>query len=255
MGELYCLDVGCGDASVIINGYDTFLIDCHKIDNYRNLLPKTKRIRGIVITHQHSDHYSGLTYLKQNGYEVDCLIYSPYERRREDSSVTLEEWNEFNALKEYFSKRGTKLYKPFRQKTFEKPYWEINGVKIEIIGPHEHIATSDTREIHDASLVISAYLGNRRCLFAGDASDTNLNEIANTTCNYCNDILHASHHGSINGADLDFIKKANIDHTLISTASGVHDNVPHPTALQRYRNYTKHDVRRTDVDGTWKWTF
>jgi len=93
------------------------------------------------------------------------------------------------------------------------------------------------------------------CLFAGDASDTNLQGIADNTKNYCNDILHASHHGSLNGANLDFIKKCNAEYTLISTQSGVYDNIPHPTALWRYRKYTVHDVRRTDVDGSWEWTF
>ena len=81
-------------------------------------------------------------------------------------------------------------------------------------------------------------------------SDTNLEYIASKTNNYCNDILHASHHGSINGANLEFIKKAKVNETIISTQSGVHQNVPHPTALSRYRSYSEKGVYRTDVDGT-----
>lgn len=255
MGELHCLSVGCGDASVIVSNGGTFLVDCHNIGDHSQLLPSNKKIRGVFVTHQHSDHYSGLNYLKDNNYSIDCLIYSPYDRRRGDNSVTLEEWNEFNGLKDYFQKKGTSIYAPYRQESFDKPYWETNDIKFEILGPHPHIAKSETRELHDAGLVIGTYLGKRRCVFTGDASDLNLAEIANTTNNFCNDILHASHHGSLNGADLDFIKKANIKYTLISTKSGVYENVPHPTALQRYKNHTEHDVRRTDIDGTWKWTF
>jgi beta-lactamase superfamily II metal-dependent hydrolase len=44
-------------------------------------------------------------------------------------------------------------------------------------------------------------------------------------------------------------------YTMISTASGVHDNVPHPTALKRYQDNTSEVVYRTDVDGSWKFTF
>jgi len=193
--------------------------------------------------------------LKTNGYSIDYLFYSPYERRRDDNSVTIEEWNEFNNLKDYFNSQGTKLCSPFRQDSFEKPYWETNGVKFEILGPHKSIATSSTREIHDSSLVIWANLGERKCLFAGDASDTNLRKIADTTNNYCNDILHASHHGSLNGAELEFIKKANVKYTVISTKSGVYDNVPHSTALQRYKTYTENEVYRTDNNGTLEWSF
>lgn len=255
MGKLSCLNVGWGDASVITTDTATFLIDCHNIGDHAYLLPASKRLRAVFITHQHKDHYSGLRFLKDSGYSIDFLIYSPYERRYEDNSVTLEEWNEFNSLKDYFVNKGTGLRQPFRQDFFGKPWWETNGVKFEIIGPHTSIAKSETREIHDASLVIKAILKNRSCLFAGDASDANLEYVANNTVNYCNDILHASHHASINGAHLEFIKKANAQYTLISTKSGVYESAPHPLALRRYSENTKYDVRRTDIDGTWEWSF
>ena len=82
-----------------------------------------------------------------------------------------------------------------------------------------------------------------------------LEYIAENTSNYCNDILHASHHGSLNGAQLNFIRNCNAEYTLISTRAGVHSNIPHPTALSRYRAHTRHNVRRTDVDGSWRWDF
>jgi len=255
MGFLYCLNVGCADATVIVTNSATFLVDCHGIDGHSSLVPASKRLRGVFITHQHEDHYSGLTYLKDYGYSIDCLIYSPYERRHADNSVTIEEWNEFNALRDYFKNKGTSIHAPYRQSSFSTAFWETDGAKFEIIGPAESVAKSDTREIHDASLVVKAYLGNRICLFAGDASDASLEYIANNTTNYCNDILRASHHGSLNGAHLGFVKKCNAKYTLISTKSGVYENVPHPTALSRYKENTAHDVRRTDVDGTWKWNF
>ncbi|CAG1002474.1 hypothetical protein MTYP_03010 [Methylophilaceae bacterium] len=256
MGNLTCLDVGWGNASIITTNTATFLIDCHNIGDYANLLPTSKNLRGVFITHQHKDHYSGLRYLKDKGYSIDFLIYSPYERRYEDNSVTLEEWNEFNTLKDYFVNKGTGLRNPYRQETFGGQYWwETNGVKFEIIGPHPSVAKNDTREIHDASLVIKAILNERKCLFAGDASDANLEYIANNTKNYCNDILYASHHASINGAHLDFIKKANASYTVISTKSGVYESAPHPTALRRYTDNTREKVYRTDVSGTLKWDF
>ena len=57
------------------------------------------------------------------------------------------------------------------------------------------IATSDTRELHDASLVFRADLSARKCTFTGDASDTNLENVA-TIDHICDDILHASHHAN-----------------------------------------------------------
>lgn len=250
MRELHLLDVGCADASVIRAANATFIIDCHEIARYAHLLPDNKRIRGVFVTHQHEDHYSGLGYLKDRGYTIDCLVYSPYQRRRNDHSVSIEEWNEFEGYIDYFAGRGTKLYKPYRQGSFDEPWWRTNGVSFEIVGPEKTVATRSTRELHDACLVIQATLGKRVCLFTGDASNDSLGWIAQNTMNYCNDILHASHHGSINGADLEFIKGCNAEYTVISTKSGKYDNVPHPTALRRYRDYTRRTVYRTDRDGS-----
>ena len=255
MGSLHCLNVGCADASVIQTPSATFLVDCHNIADHSSLLPASKLLRGVFITHQHHDHYSGLDYLYRAGYSVEHLIYSPYDRRWGDDSVTVEEWNEFNDLRDKFARRGSQTHTPYRQDAFDSPFWTTDGISFEIIGPARSVATSDTRELHDACLVVKAILNQRACLFTGDASDANLKYITDNTTNFCNDILHASHHGSINGAYLDFVKKCNAKHTLISTQSGVYDNVPHPTALQRYRTHTQNQVRRTDVDGTWKWDF
>jgi len=255
MGKLHCLDVGCADSSIIVSDNHTFLVDCYNIDEYTHLLPKNKILKGVFVTHQHDDHFHGLHYLKENGYKIENLIYSPYNRRYSDNSVTIDEWNDFERLKQYFIRNGTETYSPYRQENFDEPFWSIDGIRFEIIGPHKDIADSPTRELHDACLVIGTYLGNRRCLFAGDASDQSLRRISDSTNNFCNDILHASHHGSINGAELEFIKKCNIKYTLISTKSGVHSNVPHQTALRRYKDNTEFNVIRTDNDGSWTWEF
>ena len=130
----------------------------------------------------------------------------------------------------------------------------MDGLRIWMIGPEKIIATSDTRELHDASLVFTVKGEKRTCLFTGDSSDTSLNWISKNTNNHCNDILHASHHGSKNGADLEFINSCNIIHTIISTKFGEHDSVPHPTALARYEKYST-DVYRTDVSGTLSYNY
>lgn len=253
MGKLHHLKVGCGDASVIRTDR-TFLIDCYRIEEHAGQLPASKKLRGVFVTHQHYDHYSGLEYLRKNGYSIEHLVYSPYKRRHGDSSVTLDEWNDFADHRDYFKKQGTKLHAPYKQSSFDKPWWSTNGVKFWVLGPKKGTATSATRELHDACLVVKVDIGKRHCLFTGDASDTNLHDVAGFKHN-CGDILHASHHGSLNGAELDFIKSTAAEYTVISTEPGVHENVPHPTALRRYHDHTAEKVYRTDKNGSLTWKF
>jgi len=255
MGSLHFLSVGYGDATVIKSNAATFLIDCYGVEKHTYLLPENKKIKAVFITHQHENHYKGSIFLENNGYLIENFIYSPYTRRYADESVSLDEWRDFNSLKNFFQNKGTKLYSPYRQPGFSEPWWESDGIKFEIIGPHSSVADSDTREINDASLVIKAIVGDRKCLFTGDASHSNLKYISENTNDFCNDVLHASHHGSINGAYLNFIKKCNAKYTLISTKSGIFEDVPHSVALKLYKDNTQYDVMRTDLDGTWEWKF
>jgi ribonuclease BN (tRNA processing enzyme) len=161
MGKLHHLQVGFGDCSVITNEAGvSFLFDCHNIEDHKHLLPSSKNLRGVFVSHQHEDHYSGLGYLRKNGYTIDVLVYSPYERRYNDGTVKIEEWNEFNSHKGYFEKKGTKLHAPYRQSSFDEPWWNTDGLKFWIIGPAKSVATSGTRELHDASLVVQTRAWN-----------------------------------------------------------------------------------------------
>src|SRR6266699_6094563 len=131
MGNLHCLKVGCGDASVIATASGTFLVDCHRIGEFAHLLPSSKLLRGVFVTHQHEDHFSGLHYLWDNRFNIGHLVFSPYDRRYNDASVTIEEWSAFNWLKTQFAQRGTKLHAPYRQQDFQKGWWQIDGIKFE----------------------------------------------------------------------------------------------------------------------------
>ncbi len=250
MGQAHFCDVGHGDCTIIQANSGTYLVDCHDIQRYSHLLPTSKVLPGVFVTHQHRDHYSGLQYLKSQGYSINCLIYSPYDRQWDDASSPRDEWDEFNSLRDYFVNRGTKTWTPYRQENFNERFWNAGDISFEILAPFRDLATSPTRELHDACLVVGVYAGQRRFLIAGDASDYSLNAIARNTTNYCNDLLRASHHGSLKGADLDFVKKANAKYTVVSTQAGVFSNVPHPTAMQRYRDNTSEKVFRTDQGGS-----
>jgi beta-lactamase superfamily II metal-dependent hydrolase len=250
MGVLHCLDVGCGDASLIAAQGMTILIDCHNIEQHSSVLPSDKNILCVFVTHQHRDHFSGLEYLRAKKFSIKYLIYSPYARRYNDQSVQADEWNEFNAHRDYFAQNGTQTFTPYRQESWTTPYWAPSGLRFWMLGPAPTIASREARQLHDGCLVFRADLGNMVCTFTGDASDLNLDYIAANTNNICGDVLHASHHASIEGASMSFIQKCNPRWTIISTACGRYPSVPDRTALKRYKDNSRVGIWRTDNDGS-----
>ena len=171
MGTLHCLDIEYGDATVIKTKTATFLVDTHLIAENPEHLPKNKKIRGVFITQQTEDHYSGLKYLLDEGYTIDCLIYSPYDRQRNDNVISLCEWNEFILLKEKFREKGTRVYSPYRQENWDEPYWETCGAKFWLIGPDRFRAKRARKKSHQPSLVIKAELENLELLFTANSPD------------------------------------------------------------------------------------
>lgn len=247
MGNKYnFLEVGCADCTVIKLNSKIVMVDCHQggdgEENIMDWIPNN-HIDVLIITHQHYDHFDGIQTLIDNAVSVTELWECPYERRHGDNSVGYSEWQDYQKLKQKLVKNGTKVYKPTRG---TKVYDTVGGTNIQILNPPKNINSYATRELHDACLVFR--VGTN--LFTGDASDYALQQILDYYDLKTKHILHASHHGSINGANNEFIKKVNPNYTVISTKSGVHSNVPHSTALQRYRTHTKKNVYRTDTNGT-----
>ena len=79
------------------------MVDCQDIGRYGHLLPANKMIKGLFLTHQHSDHYSGLEYLRDNGYKIEYLIAPRTDARGRESPST----NGTNStIRNYFEGEG-----------------------------------------------------------------------------------------------------------------------------------------------------
>lgn len=252
MGDSYkFLQVGCGDCSVLSIGSKIIMVDCYESNDYGvniiDYVPANSTIDLLILTHPHYDHFLGIEKLIANNITVKEIWGSPYERRYGDHSLEYDEYKKYQSLVE---KLNAKVYTPTRK---EGIYDTIEGYDFYILNPVSNINSIDTRELHDACLVVSIQKQSStkdKTIFCGDVSDWALDKVIEKYDVGGTNILHASHHGSINGANLDFIKAVSPNYTIISTKSGVHENVPHSTAIQRYKSYTTKSVKRTDTDGT-----
>lgn len=203
--KYYFLEVGCADCTIMNLSGKIVMVDCHQgntmngEEDILDYLPE-KRIDVLIITHQHYDHFDGMQTLIDNNIVVGEIWESKYERRYNDHSVEYEEWQSYKKMR---NKLCNKLYHPTRS---TKDYDTVGGAKFQILSPKKNINDKDTRELHDASIVFTVRKGSMNIIFTGDASDWALKEVTNYFALKSKHVLHASHHGSINGAYLEFIK-------------------------------------------------
>lgn len=253
--KAHFLNVGLADCTIFEMDNDLVMIDCGYrrigagVSKPTNILYYLKHVIGnayidlLVISHPHHDHYLGIEDLVGNVI-VARFWGSPYQRQRDDNSLATDEWNEYSKLvQKLVPDVGKRVTLTKGQSA------TYSGCTFHVLGPRNEVNSSPTRECHDASLVVWVGTPANNFIVCGDASDSELDLVrADWKLGDCQ-VLRASHHGSINGANLAFIKAVDPRDTIISTKSGIIDNIPHSTALQQYKDHST-NVFRTDVSGT-----
>lgn len=250
------LKVGCADCTILELGEKCVVIDCgyrrkEKIINrpfnfhaFMTRILRRNTIDLLIITHPHHDHFLGIQDLI-NHVKVNRFWGSPYKRRNGDSTLTIEEWKEYLELKEKLVPAAN------RSICYKGAQIEMGGCIFRVLGPRRNVNNGADRECHDANLVIQISTPLENIIICGDASSREL-EIINSDWNLeaCT-ILKASHHGSINGLNVNFLQNARAREIVIPTAGGIFSKLPHFTAMRQYRNNCKKLIR-TDLNGTYK---
>lgn len=258
--KAHFLNVGCADCTILELGKHIVMIDCgykkrsDSDSGYNNILGYLirnigrSRIDLLIITHPHRDHFSGLKELfkRQPRIRIGEFWESPYKRRREDNSLPLDEWKEYRDLRDWYIARS-KTHTVYSNSS--DSFKDLSGCKLQILGPNIEVNENEGRNCHDASLVVWISTFNYNLIFCGDASNSELDEVmVDWDISKCN-ILHASHHGSDEGANVRFIQMASPRLTIVSTEEDIHQNLPSQDALGLYAQYSEH-VWRTDEQGS-----
>jgi len=251
------MKVGCADCTILELGNKCVVIDCgYRLKRKTSLRPfnfrfyftnilKRNVIDLLIVTHPHHDHFIALQDVIKH-VAIKKFWGSPYQRKKGDNSLSIEEWREYIALKEKLIPDRTK-----RKICFKGAQTDINGCTFKILGPRKDINDYSERECHDANLVIQIQTPLEDIVICGDASSKELGYVdSDWNLGSCS-ILKASHHGSINGFNMDFLKNVQPREIVISTASGLFSNLPNPTAMRYYRSGCKKLIR-TDYNGSYK---
>ena len=179
--EVHFIDVGQGDAAVILCEGEVLMIDGGNAADSRciySYLREQLRIAHIdymIATHPHEDHIGGLP-----GALNACSvgkIYSPVAEYDSDA---------FRALLTYAAKQGLALTVPMAGDGFH-----VGSADVQFLSPGREFASEN-----DLSLVVRITYGETALLFAGDAEWEAEREMVAAGYDLSADLLKVGHHGS-----------------------------------------------------------
>ena len=226
------LDVGQGDAAVILCGGQSMLIDGGKPEKSSYIYAWLQQhglsyLDVIVATHVDADHIGGLS--GALNYASVGTAYCP------ETTGTTET---FQSFVKYLAQRGKQITVPTAGETYA-----LGGAQIQILGPL-HCA----EDSNDNSIVLKVSFGATSFLFTGDAERAEEQDLLNSGVNLQSTVLKVGHHGSDTSTSYPFLRAVAPQYAVISVGAG--NSYGHPTeaVLSRLRDAGV-TTFRTDMQG------
>ncbi len=233
--EVYFIDVGQGDSTLIVEGDEAMLIDgglpssSQKIYSFLEEKNITD-LKYIVATHEDSDHTGGLSAaLEHNSCEEilvpyidsDNGIYQTFLNKASEKNITVTQVSDGDV-------------------------YQLDEAKITVVGPTDIIEGEDNNN----SLVLRVDYKDVSFLFTGDAEQMEQQLILYNHYDEVNvDVLKVAHHGSYNAASSAWFQAVSPKHSVISCGKDNSYGHPHDGTLQLLKNEDT-ELYRTDLQGT-----
>lgn len=229
---IHFLDVGQGDAMLLVDNNETMLIDGgnpeygNEIIDYLADLGITE-LDYVVATHNHNDHAGGLTDVVAN-LDVGNLYLTDSEETKASKNLIAAATSKNIPIST--PSAGTAM--------------AFGSSTINFLGPlnvHE--------DVNDDSLVMKVTHGNHRFLLTGDMEEVAEKELLAANLDLAADVLKVGHHGSYSSTGYLFLRTVNPRYAVISAGVNNDYGHPHEETLSRL-NDAGSTIFRTDLLGT-----
>lgn len=231
--EVHFIDVGQGDAALVLCDNEAMLIDGGGSDDSSLIYSYLKQhnvshLDYMVATHGHDEHVGGLAGAL-NFATVDIAY----------CSVTDYDSEAFSDFTKYLGNQNVSITVPAVGDTFT-----LGSATVQILAP---ISYSDNH--NNNSIVMRIVYGDTSFLFTGDAETAEELSIYNAGSTIKSTVLKIGHHGSDTSTNYLFLREVMPEYAIISVGEGNTYGHPAEVTLNRLRD-TDVKVYRTDIQGT-----
>lgn len=230
---VHYIDVGQGDATLIVCGEEAMLIDAGDNDKGTELQMYLKSqnvdsLKYVIGTHPDSDHIGGMDVILT---KFDCETALLTEEEKDTAT--------YRDVVDAIRYRNCKRTAPQVNEQYA-----LGSAVFTILGPTELCGDSN-----DNSIAILLEHGDNRFYFEGDASEKEEAAILETGIDVQADVYKTGHHGSKTSTSDELLAQVNPTYAVIS--AGVGNSYGHPSAEVLNKLRTGHiKVFRTDEQGT-----
>ncbi len=231
--ELHFIDVGQGDASLILTDEVAILVDCgtreysDKVIEY--VRRYTDRIDMFVFSHAHDDHMGGADDII-NSIDVDEVLMTQYAS---DSAF-------FGRALDAIEENGVTVTEAAAGNTYY-----VGDVTIQVLSP-----VRDYEDLNNNSIIMRVLVDSVSFMFTGDAEYTSEREAVDKYGDLMkSDVLKVGHHGSSTSTSEVFFDAVSPEYAVISCGENNSYGHPHRETLKLF-NERSVNCYRTDKSGS-----
>lgn len=231
--DVYFLDVGQGDATLLQCDGHNMLIDCGPEDSGTKIqlfLKKhdVEKLDYLILTHPDADHIGGADVIITK-FDIDNIFMLDYPK---DSKAYLN-------LMDAISYKGY-----FWQQPEITSEYSLGAAYFTILGPLTYYD-----DVNNSSIITKVTYGKNRLLFTGDCQEAGESDLVMAGYDILADIYKAGHHGSHTSSSEWFVDMVNPSAAVISCGRDNSYGHPHEEVLNIFNNRGI-SILRTDTMGT-----